>query len=72
MAVHPTGNEAILARALDDLNRQWEATAFYWRDKARDEFERTYLQDLRTAVLGAQRAISAIGRILEQAISECQ
>ena len=72
MAVRPTGNEAILARALDDLNRHWEATALCWRDRAREDFEKTYLSDLRTAILSAQRAMRAIGELLERAISECE
>ena len=64
-------SEAILARALDDMNKKWTATGGVWSDKARDEFERKHVEELRSAVIAARHAMRNIDTLLRQVIREC-
>ena len=66
-----SGCETSLARALTELNRSWEATAWGWRDAVREEFERKYLADIGPTVKAAQTAMKAVDDLLRQAIREC-
>jgi len=71
MAVRPSGNDAILAKALEDMEQQWQSTAGAWRDKARDDFEKKHLDELRNAVQAARHAMNNIEEMLRQVIREC-
>jgi hypothetical protein len=71
MAVRPSGNDAILAKALETMEQHWLATAGNWRDKARDDFEKNHLNVLRESVVGARHAMNNVEELLRQVIREC-
>ena len=71
MAVRLSDSEALVSRAVDDLGSNWERTAWGWHDKARADFERDYLDELRTVAKGARGAMKSIDEVLRQAIREC-
>jgi len=71
MIVRIDDNEALLARAAQDLQAKWENTQSMWRDKARDDFERKHLEELLAAVHAARQAMKAVDNLLRQAIHDC-
>jgi hypothetical protein len=71
MSVRPSGNDAILAKALEDMEQRWTSTAGNWRDRARDEFEKKHLDELRNAVVAARHAMNNVEELLRQVVREC-
>ena len=69
--VRLSGCEEILAGALSDLDKKWQATAEGWRDKARAEFEKEHLEELQATVKKAQHAMAAMDELLRQVMREC-
>ncbi len=65
------GNDAILLGALKEFHACWERNAAAWKDKAREEFWRDYVQDVVEAVRSASNAISQIEVLLRQVHKEC-
>ena len=64
-------SETILAKAARELEMNWEISAHNWRDKARTDFEKTYLTNLIPEVRRAADSIAQINRLLHKAIREC-
>lgn len=64
--------EAILMKAVHDLEMHWEMTAGSWRDKARSGFSKKYLDSVIPEVKRASDAIAQINRLLDKAIRECR
>ncbi len=64
-------NEAILNNIIRDLQRSWDMTSFYWNDRAREDFEKAYLDELLRDLKRAADAIGRINRLLYKAIREC-
>ena len=64
-------SEAVLAKAGRELRLGWEATAPHWRDRARAELEKGYIDEFLPAVKSAVRAIERVNGILMEAISKC-
>ena len=64
-------NEIILASAIKDLHRDWAVTAEGWRDVARAEFEKDFVEVLLSAAKTAAGAMSEISRLMDQAVREC-
>ncbi len=64
-------NATLLTKALKDLLVQWDSTANAWRDQARVEFDKDFLQELVIAVRGASRAAQEIENLLSKVRSEC-
>lgn len=65
------GNDAIMAKALKDLQAHWEQTRTVWNDDARNDFERDHLNGLIPAMKTATTAIQRIEEILRRARKEC-
>jgi len=65
-------SEVFLIKAGRELWRNWELTGSLWRDQARAEFEKTYIDELRPAVKAAAGAIERINTLLAEAIKECR
>jgi hypothetical protein len=63
-------NAALLTKALKDLLVKWEAMESSWRDQARAEFDKDFLQELIPAVRGASRAAQEIENLLHKVRSE--
>ena len=60
------GNGSILTKALKDLLNHWEHSGGAWRDKARVEFDKEYLQEFIPAVRAASNAAQQIEQLLEK------
>jgi len=71
MSVSLSDSETTLGRALDDLGKKWQGTADAWRDRARDDFEKEYLEELTMSVKKAQQAMRTINLLLHEVIREC-
>ncbi len=65
------GNESMLAKALEDLEKKWAITADGWRDQAREEFDLQYLEQMRHAVRTARSAIRNVDELMAQVVREC-
>jgi hypothetical protein len=66
-----SGSEAILAKYLAELDGQWSGTAAVWQDKAREDFEKEFLDELRRAANDARHGMRHIDQLLQQVIHEC-
>jgi hypothetical protein len=64
-------NGALLNKALKDLLTHWDAMGTSWRDQARAEFDKDFLQVLIPAVRGASRAAQEIENLLNKVRTEC-
>ncbi|HKS17364.1 MAG TPA: hypothetical protein VJU16_08630 [Planctomycetota bacterium] len=64
-------NGSLLMKAMKDLLTHWEASGNSWRDKARTEFDKDFIQELVPAVRGASRAAVEIENLLQKVRSEC-
>ena len=64
------GNGAILGKAMKDLSGHWEATARSWRDRARTEFDRDYIQEIVPLARLASNAMRQIEELLRQVQKE--
>jgi hypothetical protein len=64
-------SEATLAKAMDDLDQHWMSSAGGWNDKARVEFEKEYLEELRASCKRAQHAMRNVNQLLRQVVREC-
>jgi hypothetical protein len=71
MAIGVGDNEAILAQATRDLQEKWQNTSATWRDKAHEDFDRKYLEEMIAAAKAAQHAMKNVNDVLRQAISDC-
>jgi hypothetical protein len=64
-------NGALLNKALKDLLVHWDQSASSWRDQARADFDKDFLQEIIPAVRGASRAAQEIENLLNKIRSEC-
>ena len=71
MAIHLSGAESILAKALEDFERRFEGTHSAWRDKARNDFEAEHIQPLRDSIRKAQHTMRNVEELLRQVVKEC-
>lgn len=65
------GNDAVLAKALNDLLKHWEQTASAWKDRAREDFDKDFIRELAPAVRAASGAIQDIEQLLQTVKKEC-
>jgi hypothetical protein len=70
--VNVTGAAANLVQALKELRIEWESTSAYWRDAKRDEFDRTYLENLPADVSRAALVIKEIAAVLDKVHADCE
>ena len=66
-----SGDEAVIERAVKDLQAAWSATADGWRDQARPDFEHQHLVEIEVRLREAGRAMRQIHAILREAITAC-
>jgi hypothetical protein len=64
------GNAGLLTKALKDLIVKWEESGNAWRDQARTDFDKEFLQQIIPAVRGASRAAQEIENLLQRVRSE--
>ena len=60
------GNGAILGKAMKDLRGHWDATARSWRDKARTDFDKDFIQEIIPMALLASNAVQQIEELLRK------
>ena len=65
-------NAALLTKAMRDLLVHWDATGNAWRDKARDDFHKDFIEELKTAVRGASLAAQEIENLLSRVKNDCK
>jgi hypothetical protein len=63
--------ESILTGVLNDFLRDWEIAMVDWRDKARDGFEKEYVDPFLTAGRTAVRAMGDLTLLLRRVVREC-
>ncbi len=71
MAYSLSDSQSLLKKAAKDLEGQWAHAGNAWNDKAREEFNKDHLEDMRIAVANAGHAMSNIDQILRKIINEC-
>ena len=71
MGLHFSDCETTLAKSIDDLQQRWLIAASGWNDKAREDFDKEYMQELRDAVKRAQQGMRNINVLLRQVAKEC-
>jgi hypothetical protein len=64
-------SEILLGKAAKDLKTNWATATASWQDQARQEFEKTCIDELLPAVKSAINAMNEVNRLLEQAVREC-
>ena len=65
------GNGAVLTKALRDLLESWEKTESAWKDRAREGFDKDFIQPLTHAVRAASKAAVQSEQFLRQIRNEC-
>jgi hypothetical protein len=71
MAIGASDNEGVLARAMREMNEKWESTASVWRDKAREEFDKEYIEEFTAASKAALHAMRGVEELLRQVDRDC-
>jgi len=71
MGLGSSDNEGLLASAIDQLNQRWDAAGMAWQDKAREDFEKEHIEEMRRAVKVAQQGMRNISELLRQVVKEC-
>ncbi|MEN8150050.1 MAG: hypothetical protein ABFS86_09515 [Planctomycetota bacterium] len=64
--------ELILQGALDDLKRDWQIAAAGWHDKAREDFQREFMDEFLPAGGAAVRAMTELTLLMRRVVRECQ
>jgi hypothetical protein len=65
---HP---EERLGQALKELVRQWAETSQYWKDGARQKFQKNFIDELSILSRGAIGSMAEIQRFLGQILQDC-
>ena len=55
-----------------DLWGHWQQTKAYWRDTKSEEFERKYLEELRTSVDKTVGVIEQLDKLLAKIRKDCE
>lgn len=72
MAYSLSDSEMVLKKALMDLERAWMNAGAHWHDRAREDFDKEHLEELRMAVENARRGMRNVDQLLRQVMHECQ
>ncbi|MBM4047460.1 MAG: hypothetical protein FJ279_20330 [Planctomycetes bacterium] len=64
-------NDEVLHQAMDEMLKRWSNTASGWRDEARREFQKEYIDELDPAVRGACTAMKSLYALLRKVREEC-
>lgn len=64
-------NRARIGGLTQELLRQWQTTRETWLDAKSDEFERRYIDELRSAVNASSSALEQLERVLNKLRNDC-
>lgn len=63
--------EIAFSDTLKGMARHWAATSPFWKDEARAEFQKAFVDDLLASTRDALNAMDQIQRLLGRVIQEC-
>jgi hypothetical protein len=63
--------EAVLTGVLNDLLRNWQIASTDWRDHAREEFEKIFIEEFVSAGRAAVRSMTEQTLLLRRVVREC-
>ncbi len=63
--------DALIEKAVKDLDHAWDASAETWRDQARTDFATLHLEPLEARARQAAGAIRRMDTLLREAIRQC-
>jgi len=61
-----------VTKASKELLSRWEVTAASWRDSARTDFEKLYIEELMRSAKAAAGAMDSITAVLRKAVQQCR
>ena len=64
-------SETFLTKAVKEMQLHWNLTSSAWKDKARADFQKTYLDELIPAVRSVITSTGRVNQLLEEAIRKC-
>jgi hypothetical protein len=64
--------EQMLMGALNDLERDWQFARIEWRDQARENFEKDFLNELQPAGRIAANTMGELTQLMKRVVRECQ
>jgi len=64
--------DAKLNTATRELNNRWTQASAAWRDRKRDEFDRTFVMELHACVESARRAIGELAEVMAMIRKDCE
>jgi len=64
-------SETMLLGAIDDLRRDWLIAAASWNDRARQQFEKEFIDVFLPAAGSAVSAMSELTLLLRRVVREC-
>ena len=67
-----SGDDALLSRALKDLEAAVAATAGDWRDSTREDFARTHLEPIAARTREAGKALAQLATLVQEAERRCR
>jgi hypothetical protein len=65
------GDDAVLEKALQDLQQAFRSTGEAWRDQTRDDFARQHLDPLTGRVRETSRALAQLNHLIAEARRAC-
>ena len=63
--------EQMLLSALNDLEKDWQIAISDWRDQAKQNFEKAYVNELQPAGRTAATAMTELTLLLRRVVREC-
>ena len=63
--------EQLLTEAMNDLENDWKIARMNWRDTARENFEKDFLEEIRPELRTAASACLELTHLLRRAVREC-
>ena len=66
------GSEGTLATVFAEFMASWEASAAYWQDGKRQEFEATYVTEIEARVRAGSTAMTELAKLVRQVRRECE
>ncbi len=67
-----SGEDALLSRALKDLETAFAATAGDWRDATREDFARMHLEPIAARTREAEKALAQLAALVQEAERRCR
>jgi hypothetical protein len=65
---HP---ESMLTTVLNDLLRDWDIAKSDWRDRAREQFEKEFIEEFVRAGRASVRGMQELTLLLRRVVREC-